>query len=499
MNNLVEIEKWLKEHSINNYMISEDFYITVQGNVNLNQKLKVNKLPVRFKMVDGYFDISNNGLTSLDGCPKIVTRDFNCSRNKLTSLFEGPSEVGDFDCSFNQLKSLSYAPKEVKGNFDCSNNQIESIKGMPRTIKGFFKCSNNKIASLKGGPKNVDTIFDCSDNLIERLNGGPVCVGHDYICSRNNLTDLDGVADEIGWDLVTDIRLNHVTSNYNTEEKIWRYKGAEVISHIYKPIVALTNVDDISKWLRKYEIKNFTILKDNSVNVHGDVRLANKLANLLKLPLNFNIVEGDFDIGDNELTSLEGSPKKVTGSFMCHKNEIFSLKGGPKEVGGSFIILHNNITSLEHSPTIVRDDFICSHNPLKELDGINTVLGYIFTGVYIPNIKGQKYVYKNITTYKYPADFVMKYLDKQYISLTDEEKAFEETRKNLENVITKMLEQGTLSKEMINDNLINNLTKYHLDELKAKVLMIKYPPEDDTRMRHLTEDEIMRLAFEKEI
>ena len=499
MKNLAEIEKWLKEHSINNYMISEDFYITVQGNVNLNQKLKVNKLPVRFKMVDGYFDISNNGLTSLDGCPKIVTRDFNCSKNKLTSLFEGPSEVGDFDCSFNQLKSLSYAPKEVKGNFDCSNNQIDSIKGMPRTIKGFFNCSNNKIASLKGGPKNVDTIFDCSENIIERLNGGPVCVGHDYICHKNNLTDLDGVADEIGWDLVTDIRLNHVTSSHNAEENTWRYKGTEVISHIYKPIVALTNVDDISKWLRKYDIKKFTILKDNSVNVHGDVRLANKLANLLKLPLNFNIIEGDFDIGDNELTSLEGSPKKVTGSFMCHKNEIFSLKGGPKEVGGSFIILHNNISSLEYAPTIVRDDFICSHNPLKELSGINTVLGYIFTGVYIPNIKCQKYIYKNITTYKYPADFVMKYLDKQYISLTDEEKAFEETRKNLENVITKMLDQSTLSKEMINDNLINNLTKYHLDELKTKVLMIKYPPEDDTRMRHLTEDEIMRLAFEKEI
>lgn len=257
MNNLVEIEKWLKEHSINNYMISADLYITVQGNVNLNQKLKVNKLPVKFKMVDGYFDISNNGLVSLDGCPKVVTRDFNCSKNKLNSLFEGPSEVGDFDCSFNQLKNLSYAPKEVRGNFDCSNNQIESIKGMPRTIKGFFNCSNNKIASLKGGPKNVETNFDCSDNLIERLTGGPVCVGHDYTCYRNNLADLDGVADQIGWDLVTDIRLNHVTSNYNAEEKIWRYKGSEAISHIYKPIVALTNVEDISKWLRRYEIKNF--------------------------------------------------------------------------------------------------------------------------------------------------------------------------------------------------------------------------------------------------
>ena len=40
-----------------------------------------------------------------------------------------------------------------------------------------------------------------------------------------------------------------------------------------------------------------------------------------------------------------------------------------------------------------------------------------------------KYDYKGVTTYKYPADLVIKYLDKQYISLTDEEKAFEETRK----------------------------------------------------------------------
>ena len=38
MNTLSEIEKWLKEHAINNYLISEDFYITVQGNVNLNKK-----------------------------------------------------------------------------------------------------------------------------------------------------------------------------------------------------------------------------------------------------------------------------------------------------------------------------------------------------------------------------------------------------------------------------------------------------------------------------
>jgi hypothetical protein len=498
MNNLAEIESWLKEHSINNYMISEDFYITVQGNVNLHERLNGSKLPVKFKMVDGYFDISNNNLTTLEGCPKTVTKDFNCSKNKLNSLFECPVEVGDFDCSHNQLKTLSYSPKEVRGSFDCSFNELTSIKGSPRTIKGHFNCSDNNLASLKGGPQYIDTYFDCSDNFVERLTGGPVSVGHDYICNGNNLTDLDSIADEIGWDLITDIRLNHVTSSYNEEDKCWRYKGSEVVAHIYKPIVALTNVDDISRWLRKHEIRSFTILPDNSVNVHGDIKLSDKLTSLVKLPLNFNIVEGDFDISNNELTSLEGSPKKVTGSFLAHKNELTSLKGGPKEVGGSFIVLHNNITSLQNAPSLVKEDFICSHNPLRDLEGLNNVIGYVFTGVYIPRLKCQKYNYKGITTYKYPGDLVMKYLDQEYISLTDEEKTFEATKKNLEKVIKKMLNAGTLTKDMINDTLIKNLTKYQLDQLKTKVLWIKFPPTEENS-DILSEDDIMKLAFEKEL
>lgn len=498
MKNLSEIEAWLKEHAINNFMIAEDFEVTVQGNVNLNEKLNGKKLPIKFKMVDGYFDISNNNLTTLEGCPKIVTKDFNCSKNKLVSLFDGPTEAGEFDCSHNNIKTLSYAPKEVRGSFNCSFNELVSIKGSPRTIKGHFNCSDNKLASLKGGPKYIDTFFDCSHNYLERLIGGPVAVGQDYICNGNNLTDLDSIADEIGWDLVTDIRLNHVTNSYNEEEKSWRYKGSEVVSHIYKPIVALTNVEDINRWLRKHDVKSFTILPDNSVDVHGDMKLSDKLTNMVKLPLNFNVVEGDFDISNNELTSLEGSPKKVTGSFLAHKNELTSLKGGPKEVGGSFIVLHNNITSLQNAPTLVKEDFICSHNPLRDLDGLNTVLGYVFTGVYIPRLKCQKYNYKGVTTYKYPGDLVMKYLDQEYISLTDEEKTYEATKKNLEKVIKKMLNAGTLTKDMITDALIKNLTKYQLDQLKTKVLWIKFPPTEENS-DSLSEDDIMKLAFEQEI
>jgi len=497
MLNVSDIENWLRDYGINNYHISDDFYVSVQGNVNLSEKLKGQKLPIKFDRVDGYFNISNNDLETLEGCPKVVIKDFNCSYNKLTSLFDCPVEVGNFDCSHNNLKNLSYGPKEVKGTYDCSFNELVSIKASPRTIKGHFKCNNNRLVSLDGGPKTIDIYFDCSNNHLESLMGGPITVKEDYVCNANRLNDLDGVADEIGGDLITDIKLD-IGSHYDEETQTYRYKGREAVSNVYRPAVALTNEEDIQAWLDKYDIKNTTILPDGSVDVQGDIKLSNRLPNVSKLPINFNYVDGDFDVSENELITLEGSPIKVGGSFFAYKNELDSLRGGPKEVKGSFVILHNNITSLQNSPTIVKDDYICSHNPLRTLEGINTVLGYVFTGVYIPKLKCQKYNYRGVTTYKYPGDAVMKYLDEEYISLTDEEKAFEFTKKNLEKVIKKMLNANTLTREMITDQLIQNLTKYQLDQLKTKVLWIKNPPNEDNS-DIISEDDIMKLAFEKEL
>ena len=88
-----EIEKWLKENSINKYIIFDNLEVSVHGNVNLNGKLNIKQLPIKFKEVDGYFDISNNELTSLEGSPALVTKDFNCSHNKLESLKGAPTKV----------------------------------------------------------------------------------------------------------------------------------------------------------------------------------------------------------------------------------------------------------------------------------------------------------------------------------------------------------------------------------------------------------------------
>lgn len=499
MNSIKDVERWLNKYDITSYSVSSNLHVNVNGNVNLRNKLSEDRLPINFEKVSGYFDISDNQLVSLEGCPEEVEKDFDCSNNRIETLFGAPNSVGDFNCSDNLLKNLSYSPKEVEGFFDCSNNQLVSIEGSPRSIKGYFKCSNNYITTLKGGPKYIQDYFDCSNNKLDALKGGPITVGKDYVCNVNELKSLDDIAEEVGWDVITDVNLNKIPSSiFDEENKFWKYKGKEVIKHIYKPIVAITNKDDIEKWLKKHQIKDFKILEDNSVNVNGDVRLSAALETYQKLPINFSEVTGTFDISDNVLTSLEGCPKIVGGDFLAYKNELVSLKGGPKEVGKNFIVLKNNIRSLVHSPTIVVDDYICSNNPLTNLEGLISVGGSVFTSVEIPTVQSHEFSYHSLITYKYPGESIIEYLDKEYITLTEEEEIFRKTRENMKNVITKMIEDNTLLIEMINDNLIKNLTKYNLIELKKKVLALR-EPDPEPKKKELTEEEILQSVFDQEL
>ena len=92
----------------------------------------------------------------------------------------------------------------------------------------------------------------------------------------------------------------------------------------------------------------------------------------------------------------------------------------------------------------------------------------------------------------------MKYLDQEYVSMTEEEKVYEATKKNLEKAMKKMLSSGSLTKEMITDTLIRNLEKYHLEQLKAKVLLIKNPPNEESDSI-LSEEELMKVVFDKEL
>ena len=78
------------------------------------------------------------------------------------------------------------------------------------------------------------------------------------------------------------------------------------------------SVEEIHLICGKYNIKNYTINSDGSIDVEGNVNLYN--TNLTKIPLKFNKVSGYFDISSNKLTSLEGSPREVYSYFDCSNN-----------------------------------------------------------------------------------------------------------------------------------------------------------------------------------
>ena len=82
----------------------------------------------------------------------------------------------------------------------------------------------------------------------------------------------------------------------------------------------LKTIEEIEEWLKLYNIENFTILEDLSVDVHGNVNLYNK--KLTHIPIQFGTVNGYFYCSDNSLTSLQGAPREVGGNFYCDNNSL---------------------------------------------------------------------------------------------------------------------------------------------------------------------------------
>jgi hypothetical protein len=166
------------------------------------------KLP-RFKVIipkfkwkadsSGDIDVSEEGLTSLEGAPQTVDRNFNCRDNKLTSLEGAPQTVGkDFYCSSNRLTSLEGAPQKVGGFFICNSNRLTSLEGSPQEVGGCFDCSDNKLTSLAGAPQKVDGYFSCRGNQLISLEGAPREVVASFDCSNNQLTSLEGAPQTVG-------------------------------------------------------------------------------------------------------------------------------------------------------------------------------------------------------------------------------------------------------------------------------------------------------------
>jgi len=137
-----------------------------------------------------------------------------------------------------------------------------------------------------------------------------------------------------------------------------------------------TTREEVIQVCENYEIKNYTINDDLSIDISGGVFLRNK--KLEYLPLRFNYVSGSFNCSYNrKLRSLKGSPQRVGGDFICEYNELKTLEGCPQKVGKDFYCSYNELKTLEGCPQTVGGDFRCSDNELKDLEHFPEVNGFI--------------------------------------------------------------------------------------------------------------------------
>jgi hypothetical protein len=125
---------------------------------------------------------------------------------------------------------------------------------------------------------------------------------------------------------------------------------------------------EIVEICKRYNIKNYTINDDLSIDVDDNVILSH--SNLKDIPLKFNHVTGYFSCDTNKLTSLIGCPDFVDGYFSCMNNNLSTLEYLPKSIGGDFYCSRNYLTSLQHLPKNIGDVISCSNNKIWTFSGI---------------------------------------------------------------------------------------------------------------------------------
>ena len=133
-----EIHRICKNFEIENYTINPDGSIDVDGNVELGV-YKLDKIPLKFNNVSGYFNISFNKITSLEGCPKYIG--------------------GRFYCNYNKLTSLEYFPNKINHEILLKDNPLESLVGYNGDYDK-LSCDNKDVLILKLKRKQKLKILD---------------------------------------------------------------------------------------------------------------------------------------------------------------------------------------------------------------------------------------------------------------------------------------------------------------------------------------------------
>jgi len=202
--------KWLENYrnpsgynDYKHYTKNADNSIKINGSVDLSEMgiTSLSEIPFKIKEVNGNFIVRGNNLTSLEGCPEIVTFRFDCSENNLSSLEGSPKFVieqqytsfNEYNCSKNiNLTSLKGMPSSVGGEINADKCNLLSLEGMPDYCGCLKINSNRHLQSLVGAPQKVKLYIDCSECDLINLIGCPQEVRIIFCSLNKNLISLEG-------------------------------------------------------------------------------------------------------------------------------------------------------------------------------------------------------------------------------------------------------------------------------------------------------------------
>lgn len=218
------------ELNIDHYIIDDDLTIEAE-NVWITSTTMVN-IPIRFSAVSNLEIRRNKNLVNLKGCPKLVRSKFSCTENGLTSLEGCPEVIGDldFNCSFNKLTSLEHCPQKLN-RLVCGGNKLTDLKGCSPTVTNLY-CDNNNLTSLEGLPNRLTNL---------NINNNPYLYEIDHFNiefdSKNNYVYCNG----------TPVRLIYnekIFDSYNTN------------SYTFETIVLMQHSKMFIKGTNKIKLKN---------------------------------------------------------------------------------------------------------------------------------------------------------------------------------------------------------------------------------------------------
>jgi hypothetical protein len=160
------------------------------------------------KCTDGTWRVNpSTGLVDVDG-------DFDCRKSGLQNLMgvRFGRVSGNFDCSNNQLTSLEGAPQEVGKDFGCIFNQLTSRR-FQRVSKGRVRVENKDSYRARNGghsPDEADTLVMIVHLIRMR---GEVLPGMVEGPSANRRKPGDATTVEIKTDMEPDETLDMGTSD----------------------------------------------------------------------------------------------------------------------------------------------------------------------------------------------------------------------------------------------------------------------------------------------